>query len=103
MSDLSANVVGRVEDRYTRNGKPLKSQLQRLNEGITILKKLKELGIPPSEPGYYMTKQKIDEWIAGGDEWEGRIDFPRFQRRGELVLPVKPDRVANMTIFAPRK
>lgn len=101
MEDLSANAV--VEDKYSRNGKPLKSKMDRVKESITILKKLKELGIPVTEPGYYQTKERLDEWIAGGDLWEGRIDFPRFQRRAELLLPVRPDRVVSMTIFAPRK
>jgi hypothetical protein len=100
MADLSGNSVA---DKYMKNGKPLKSKADRVKESITILKKLKELGIPKSEPGYYHTKEKLDEWIAGGDQWEGRIDFPRFQRRAELVLPVRPDRVVNMTLFAPHK
>ncbi len=103
MSDLSANAVGSVHDPYVKNGRPLKSKMERVKESITILKKLKELGIPTNEPGYVFTKQKLDEWIAGGEQWDGRVDFPRFQRRAELVLPVRPDRVVSMTIFAPRK
>jgi hypothetical protein len=100
MSDLSGcDVV----DKYSRNGKPLKSKMDRVKESITILKKLKELGIPTNEPGYALTKMQLDAWIAGGDLWEGRIDFPRFQRRAEMVLPVRPDRVVSMTIFAPNK
>lgn len=100
MSDLSGNSI---DDKYMRKGRPLKSKADRVKESITILKKLKELGIPPHEPGYYTTKEKLDEWIAGGDAWSGRIDFPRFERRAELDLPVRPDRVVQMTIFAPRK
>ncbi len=92
-----------MEDKYMRNGKPLKSKSDRVKESITILQKLKELGIPSNEPGYLMTKMHLDAWIAGGDRWDGRIDFPRFQRRAELILPVRPDRTVSMTIFAPRK
>ncbi len=98
MSDLSGTPV----DPYTRNGRPLKSKADRVKEAITILQKLKELGIPSNEPGYMITKQKLDEWIAGGDRLDNRVYFPRFQRRAELVLPVRPDRVVSMTIFAPR-
>jgi hypothetical protein len=98
MSDLSGTPV----DPYMHKGRPLKSKADRVKEAITILQKLKELGIPTNEPGYMITKQKLDEWIAGGDRWEGRVDFPRFQRRAELVLPVRADRVVSMTIFAPR-
>lgn len=105
MSDSQATDISGspVENKYMRNGRPLKPREDRVKESITILKKLKELGIPSNEPGYYQTKQKLDEWIAGGDQWDGRIDFPRFQRRAELVLPIRPDRVVSMTIFAPRK
>lgn len=99
MSDIS----GVVQDPYTKHGKPLKSKADRVKESITILQKLKELGIPTNEPGYVFTKQQLDTWIQGGDRWEGRVDFPRFQRRAELILPVRSDRVVNMTIFAPRK
>jgi hypothetical protein len=100
MSDLSGNSV---EDPYTKRGRALKSKADRVKESITILQKLKELGIPPSEPGYRITKEHLDTWIAGGDQWSGRVDFPRFQRRAELNLPTRPDRVVSMTIFAPRK
>jgi hypothetical protein len=105
MSDSqSTDISGAsLDDKYMRNGRPLKSKQDRVKESITILKKLKELGIPTNEPGYFLTKQRLDVWIAGGDQWEGRIDFPRFQRRAELVLPVKPERVVSMTIFAPHK
>lgn len=85
------------------NGRPTKSKMDRVKESITILKKLQELGIPSTEPGYLETKQHLDEWIQGGDRWDGRVDFPRFGRRAELILPVRPDRVANMTLFAPRR
>lgn len=100
MSDLSGNSV---EDPYTRRGRPLKPKADRVKEAITILQKLKEIGIPPNEPGYMITKQHLDAWIAGGEQWSGRVDFPRFQRRAELTLPTRPDRVVSMTIFAPRK
>jgi hypothetical protein len=100
MSDLSGTSV---EDPYTRKGRPLKPKVDRVKEAITILQKLKELGIPASEPGYKLTKEHLDTWIAGGDQWSGRVDFPRFERRAELTLPVRPDRVVSMTIFAPRK
>jgi hypothetical protein len=98
MSDLSGNEI-----TYTKQGKIAKSKQDRVKEAITILKKLQELGIPQNEPGYVLTKQKLDEWIAGGDRWEGRVDFPRFQRRAELVLPVRADKTVEMTIFAPRR
>lgn len=97
MNDVSGNLV----DPYMRFGKPLKSKADRVKESITILKKLEELGIPSTEPGYQQTKMKLDQWIQGGNQWSGRIDFPRFGRRAELVLPIRPDRIISMKLFAP--
>lgn len=100
MSDVSGNTP---EVHYTNNGKIAKPKADRIKEAITILKKLKELGIPSNEPGYMLTKIELDKWIDGGPRWEGQIDFPRFQRKAQLVLPSRADRVVEMTLFAPRK
>ena len=106
MSDLSGSVARVVEDKYMRDGKPLKSKMDRVKESISILKKLTDkstMGIPTTEPGYLETKKHLDEWIAGGDTWVGRIDFPRYGRRAELVLPDRADKFISMKIFAPNK
>jgi hypothetical protein len=78
----------------------LKNKVDKVKETITLLTKLKELGIPTSEPGYTETKKRCDEWINGTEAWSGRIDFPRFGRRAELILPARADRVSSMKLFA---
>lgn len=83
--------------------KPIKSKADRVKEAVTILTKLKELGIPDTEPGYKQTKEQLDTWINGGDGWTGRVDFPRFGRRAELILPIRADRVCSMKLMAPNK
>ncbi len=83
------------------SSKPVKSKADRVKEAITLLTKLKELGIPDTEPGYKQTKEHIDTWINGGDAWSGRVDFPRFGRRAELILPARADRISSMKLLAP--
>lgn len=80
----------------------LKSRADKVKETITLLTKLKELGIPENEPGYTETKRRCDEWIQGTETWSGRIDFPRFGRRAELILPIRADRVSSMKLLAPQ-
>jgi hypothetical protein len=79
----------------------LKSKEDRVKETIEILKKLRDLGVIEREPGYVLTKQKFTEWINTGEAWSGDIDFPMLQRKAEIVLPARADRVASLLLKAP--
>ena len=78
-----------------------KPKEDRVKESIEILKKLKEIGVTEREPGYILTKQKFSEWINTGEPWSGDIDFPLLQRKAEIVLPARKDRVASLLLKAP--
>lgn len=78
-----------------------KPKEDRVKESIEILKKLKEIGVMEREPGYILTKQKFTEWINTGEAWSGDIDFPLLQRKAEIVLPARADRVASLLLKAP--
>jgi hypothetical protein len=78
-----------------------KSKEARLTETLTIINKMKELGLSEKEPGYVMTKQRLSEWVKTGEAWSGTIEFPYLQRKAELVLPYRADRVASMLLKAP--
>jgi hypothetical protein len=66
----------------------LKTQIERLNESIRILKQLKDLGISDLDPSYKELSKKFNDWVKGGDKWEGSIDFYRYNRIANVVLPV---------------
>lgn len=83
--------------------KPIKSKGDRVKESVTILGKLKELGIADTDPGYLETKKHLDTWLNGGESWSGRVDFIRYGRRAELILPIRADRISSMKILAPNK
>jgi hypothetical protein len=72
--------------------KPIvKPVAERLKEGVSILGKLKGLGIVETEPGYRIMKERIDAWVKNDEAWAGKADFVRYGRRAYVNLPIKPD------------
>lgn len=66
---------------------PEKPKAERLQETITILKKLQEIGIPETDPGYMEAKAALSSWVQTGESANHTILFARHSRRGTLVLP----------------
>ena len=50
------------------------------------MKKLREL-VKVEDPGYIYTKDVITRWIKNGDTIKESIEFPRYGRRLDLLLP----------------
>jgi hypothetical protein len=69
-----------------------KTMAEKLQETVHILRKLKETGVVETEPGYILTKKVLEEWMRGEDSRHEIIEFPRYERRLELILPVRQDR-----------
>jgi hypothetical protein len=65
----------------------LKDKGERVRDAVEILTQLKEVGIPPSDPGYVATKQLLDAWIADGEPRMEKIPFPRALRVAHVTLP----------------
>lgn len=65
-----------------------KTKEERVSEGMTILFKLREVGIEDSNPGVKVIKDAVRTWINDGIPISlKRIEFGRINRVGELVLP----------------
>ena len=79
----------------------LKPKEERLKETITLLKKLKEIGVPSDNHFYNEIKERMSEWINDGEELEEKIDF--VSHWAELNLPVKKGRVASLNLKAKTK
>jgi hypothetical protein len=77
-----------------------KSKSDRVAEAVDILTKLKKVGIPTSEPGYKITKQALDIWIATGAASTTEAPFPRYGRTGIMVLPEKASEKASYLLRA---
>jgi len=78
----------------------LKSKSDRVAEAVDILKKLKQVGIPATEPGYKLTKQALDTWIATGAASTTEAPFMRYGRTGIMVLPEKAPEKASYLLRA---
>jgi hypothetical protein len=99
MPDLSGNSVDKFVDKY---GHPLKPQSERIKETVTVLKKLKDLGVRSNDYGYIQIKQHLDEWIQGGDKWSGIIDFSFYDQKVEMDIPTKPGKELMVKLLAPK-
>ncbi len=79
-------------------GKPkqIKSKSDRLQEGINILKQLRDNGVKEHSLGFIELKTKISEWVGGEDSWEGSINFSEYGRVAEVDLPKYDNRAAGI-------
>lgn len=65
-----------------------KTKEERLADGLKILKKLKELGVPRDNEGFAETEKIIRRWIEDGLGIEvKKINFYPFDREGYMLLP----------------
>lgn len=69
---------------------------ERISESLELVKKFKELGIGDQEPGFVQMRAQMNEWIRGGPAWTGRIEFPRYNRYAQIVLPDRSGRIASI-------
>ena len=76
----------------------LKSKEDRLKEGLVILNKLREIGIPPIEPGFQEIQNHISTWVNTGDAAAVKVPIPRFGRVAEIVLPRRRTAVASLLL-----
>ena len=77
-------------------GKKEKTKEDRLKEGISLLKQLKDAHVKENGNGYQEFKQKISDWVTTGDAWHGTILFPEHGRVGEVELPRYNNKAAGM-------
>ena len=82
--------------------KDLKPKEERLQEGITLLKQLKEAGIKDHTMSYLRIKQQITEWIKTGDPFEEKISMEEYGRVAEVSLPRYTNRVAEIQLKVKR-
>jgi hypothetical protein len=73
----------------------MKPVAERIQESMEILTKLQELGISNTDPGYKQVSEKFNEWIRGGETFQGHVDFVRWNRRAKILLPTKPGTFAK--------
>lgn len=75
--------------------KVFKSTASRVSESVNLIKQFKDLGVADTEPGLVELRAQLNAWIRGGPAWTGRIEFPRYGRYAEIVLPDLEGRVCS--------
>ncbi len=75
-----------------------KPKADRVREGITILQKLQEVGIGPTEPAFQEIKALISGWVNTGEAVAKAIPLVRFDRVAHLVLPRRRTAVASLVL-----
>lgn len=85
-------------------GKPKqeKTQEERLTEGISLLKQLREAGVKDNGMGFQLVKAQISEWVKTGDSWSGTISFAEHGREAELQLPKYNNKSADIRLKVKR-
>jgi hypothetical protein len=76
----------------------LKSTGERVKESITLIKKLKELGLNEREPGYNVIREHMNEWIKNSTPFKGLIEFTWLDRDAELTLPTEASKAATIIL-----
>ncbi|NDE17575.1 hypothetical protein EBZ80_21880 [bacterium] len=75
-----------------------KPKADRVREGITILQKLKEVGIGPTEPAFAEIQALISGWVNTGEAVAKAVPLVRFDRVAHLVLPRRRTAVASLVL-----
>jgi len=83
--------------------KEIKSKTDRVTEGISILKQLRDNGVKDHSLGFYELKTKIKEWVSNEDSWEGTIDFSEYGRIAEVELPKYNNKAAGLNFKMKRR
>lgn len=76
--------------------KNIKTREDRVKEGVSLLKQLREGGVRDISPGFLELKERIGDWVAGEGSWEGVIDFKEYRRVAEVSLPKYDNRAADI-------
>jgi hypothetical protein len=75
-----------------------KTTKERLEEGISLLKQVKEAGIKENTLSYQELKRRVSEWVKSGESWEDRMEFPEYGRMAEIHLPKYNNRAADILL-----
>jgi hypothetical protein len=76
-----------------------KTKEDRLKEGITILKKLRTVGIDSDDSGSKQIQQHISNWVNTGEELPLTIvPFARYDRNAHISLPKFTGSSANIVL-----
>jgi hypothetical protein len=86
-------------------GKPPKqekTQKERLTEGVSLLKQLREAGVKDNGMGFQLVKQQISEWVKSGEPWQGTVSFAEHGLVAAVELPKYNNKAADILLKVKR-
>lgn len=66
--------------------------MNRIDECISIMKQVRDLGFPLDYPPYKELSSRVSEYIKTGEPWSGKIKFEAYGRYADVILPRRSDR-----------
>lgn len=69
----------------------------RLSEGISLLRQLREAGVKDNCLSFLDLQRNVSDWVKTGDAWEGSVEFPEYGRIAVVSLPKYTNRAAELT------
>ena len=67
------------------------------------MSKFRELGVADADPSLAQIREQMNAWIRGGPAWQGRVEFPRFGRYADVVLPDREGKIATVDFCTERR
>ena len=75
-----------------------KTKEERLKEGLTMIKKLKQVGISSEDFGSKNIQKAVSEWVNTGEAFKGVIPFAKYDRDAHIVLPKFANETATIVL-----
>jgi len=76
----------------------MKTKEERVKEGMTILQKLRKIGIPELNFGLQTIQKRISEWVSSGKAVKEVIPITNYDRDAHLTLPVERHKTAELVL-----
>lgn len=76
----------------------LKTKEERLKEGITLLKKLRDAGVPADNLGFKEIQKAVSDWVVNGESFRATIPITRYDRDADITLPEKKGQTAQIVL-----
>jgi hypothetical protein len=79
-----------------------KTKEDRVREVVNILRDIAALGIPLNSPEVADLRTHLDAYVKDGICWDGTINFMRFGRMADVILPRRADKAISINLRQPR-
>lgn len=61
--------------------------MNRVEQCISVMKQIRDLGIPTEYPPLKELSKRMSDYIKTGEPWSGKIKFEAYGRVADVILP----------------